>query len=142
MGDDPAAAVRLARDRLTPAEPVPAGELGKLLTDVEAPRYAVREQATRRLEAVADLVRPAVADALKKTTSEETRVRLTRVLAAAPAVDRPLPGWAGAQGRAVALVEHAGGPDARRLLEAWAKGTSDAWLTREAAAALGRLKGR
>ena len=98
LGDDPAAVVRLARAGLAPARPVPADELGKLLTDVEAARYAVRERATLRLETLADRVRPAVADALKATTSEETRIRLTRVLAAAPGLDRPLQAWAAARG--------------------------------------------
>jgi WD40 repeat protein len=142
LANDPAAAVRLARAGLVAARAVPADDLRKLLTDVEAPRYAVRERATQRLETLADLVRPAVADALKATTSEETRVRLTRVLAAAPGLDRPLSARAAAQGRAVAVVERAGGDEARRLLEEWAKGAPDAWLTREAVAALDRLRGR
>lgn len=142
LGDDPATAVRLARQRLAPAVPVPADELKQLLADVEAPRYAVRERATGRLEVRADVVGSAVAAALKKSTSEETRVRLSRVMAAVPTSDRPLPGWASAQGRAVAVVEHAAGPDARQLLETWANGAVDACLTREAQAAVGRLKGR
>jgi hypothetical protein len=139
LGEDPAAAVRLARRHVAPVEPFPADELRQLLTDVESPRFAVRERATVRLERAADLIGPAVAEALKATRSEETRVRLEKVMGAVPGPERPLPAWASALGRAVSVVEHAGGDDGRLLLMAWAGGTPDAFLTREAKAALERL---
>jgi WD40 repeat protein len=139
LGDDPAAAVRLARRHVAPVEPFPADELRRLLVDVESPRFAVRERATARLERAADLIGPAVAEVLKATRSEETRVRLAKVMAAVPCPEQPLPAWAGALGRAVSVVEHAGGDDAQLLLIAWAGGVPDAFLTREAKAALERL---
>jgi WD40 repeat protein len=139
LGDDPSAAVRLARKHVAPVEPFPADELRKLLADVESPRFAVRERATARLERAADLIGSVVGEMLKATKSEETRVRLAKVMAAVPGPERPLPAWASALGRAVSVVEHAGGDEARRLLMTWAGGTPDAFLTREAKAALERL---
>jgi hypothetical protein len=44
--------------------------------------------------------------------------------------------------RAIAILEHVGGADARRLLEKLAAGPAEARLAREAAAALERLRRR
>jgi hypothetical protein len=112
----------------------------QLLADIESPRYAVRERATRHLERLADRVGTEVANALKATKSEETRVRLEKVVATAPSAERPLAAWAAALNRAVAVVERAGTAEARLLLMAWAGGTPNAFLTREATAALGRME--
>ena len=129
LGDDPAAAVRVARKHVAPAEPFPADELRRLLTDVESPRFAVRERATARLEANADVVGSAVAEALKATKSEETRVRLTKVMAAVPGSDRQMPVWAGVLGRAVSSSNT---PAETRPDGCWSvgQGALDAFLTR------------
>lgn len=137
--DDPAAAVKLIRDNLKPAEPVPAAEVAKLLADVDSPEFRRREAATRRLEAVVDRVSPAVQEAEKAATSAELRERLSKVLSVAPGDDKPLPPRAAAQSRAVAVLEHVRTPEAQDVLRALAGGAPGAWLTLEAEAALVRL---
>jgi WD40 repeat protein len=137
--DDPTAAVRLIRDRLKPAAPIPAADVARLLADVDAPDFRRREGAAKRLTAAIDQLLPAVTAAEKSPgASPELRERLRKVLAAAPADDRPLPAWAAAQSRAVAVLEHAGTADARAALRELAGGAPGAWLTREAEAAMSR----
>jgi WD40 repeat protein len=139
--DNPTSAVKLIRAKVTPAESVPAAELARLLNDADSSEFRRREAASRRLEAIIDRVRPAVEDAKKAAgASPELRERLQKVLAMAPGDDRPLPPAAAAQSRAVAVLENAGSAESRAVLGELAAGSPDAWLTREAHAALDRLK--
>jgi hypothetical protein len=141
--DDPAAAVRMVRAKLKPAEPVPPADVARLLADVGAPDFRRREAATRRLTEVVDQVRPAVEEAEQAAgASPELRERLRKVLAAAPADDRPLPASAAAMSRAVAVLEHARTPETQAAMRELAGGAPGAWLTREAEAALSRLNVR
>jgi hypothetical protein len=138
--DDPAAAVRLVRAHVKPAERVPAAEVAKLLADVDSPEFRRREAATRRLEAIIDQVVPAVRQAENAVgASAELRERLQKVLATAPGDDRALPSRAAAQSRAVAVLEHIRSPEGRATLRELAGGAPGAWLTREVQAALARL---
>jgi WD40 repeat protein len=141
--DDPRAAIGLIRAKLKPAERVSDMEVARLLAAVNSPDFRRREAATRRLEAIIDRVSPAVTEAAKAATaSPELRERLHKVLATAPGDDRPLPVRAAAQSRAVAVQEFAGTPDGRAALRDLAAGPPEAWLTREAEAALARLATR
>jgi WD40 repeat protein len=137
--DDPAAAVKLVRAHVKPAERVPAAEVTKLLADADSPEFRRREAATRRLEAIIDQVTPAVRQAESAAgASAELRERLGKVLATAPGDDRALPPRAAAQSRAVAVLEHVRSPEARATFRELAGGAPGAWLTREAQAALAR----
>lgn len=138
--DDPPAAVRLIREKLKPAEPVPTADVARLLAEVDAPAFRRREAATRRLTEVIDRVRPAVVEAEKVAgASPELRERLRKVLDAAPGDDRPLPPAVAAQSRAVAVLEHVRTPESEAALRELAGGATDAWLTREATTALARV---
>lgn len=139
--DDPAAAVRLIRTNLQPAERAAAAEVAKLLADADSSEFRRREAATRRLETVIDQVRSAVEEAEKAAgASPELRERLHQVLAMATGDDKALPDRAAAQSRAVAVLEHIHTPDARAALRDLASGAPGAWLTRDAKAALARLE--
>jgi WD40 repeat protein len=140
LEDDPAAAVRLARERLKAAKAVPAEDVRRGLADADAADFRRREAATKKLEAAIDRIVPAVTEALKASgTSPEARERLKKVLAAAPDDDRPLPAWAAGLSRAVAVLEHGGASEGRAVLQDLAGGAAGAWLTREAQAALDRI---
>jgi hypothetical protein len=122
-----------------PVERVPAADVARLLAEADSPEFRRREAATRRLTALVDQLDPLVANAATAAgASPELVLRLGKVLAAAPGDDRPLPAWAAAQSRAVAVLEHVGTAEARAALRELAGGAPGAWLTREAEAALRR----
>jgi hypothetical protein len=100
----------------------------------------VRERAAAELRKLGEPVRPFVRKALAGKLSTEARLRLERLRdrldgeGLSANVLRAL--------RAVEALEHTGTPEARRLLEALARGAPEARLTQEARAALRRLERR
>jgi HEAT repeat protein len=114
-----------------------AAPLQKLIPDLDAPRYALREAAMREQERVGGLARAAVEEALKKpTVTPEVRERLEKLV---DAVNKPDTGaeWVRSL-RAVEALERIGTPDAVAHLKELAAG-GDAPPTRVAKEALGRL---
>jgi hypothetical protein len=73
---------------------------------------------------------------LKRKNSPEIRRRIEQLLE--NLTNRPLSGEPLRTSRALAVLEYAGTPEARRLLQELAAGESDAWLTQEAKASLER----
>src|SRR5262249_32110321 len=66
-----------------PLRPVPAAAprpLARLIADLEAKQFAVREKATRELEKLGRLARPALEQALAGQPSAEVRQRVDRLL--------------------------------------------------------------
>jgi hypothetical protein len=102
---------------------------------LDGPRFADRETAQRELADVADSVRPQL-EAARKAASAEAGRRLDQVLKVAGELtaDRLR------QVRACEVLEGVGGPDAVRLLRAWAAGPAGARLTAEARESLDRLR--
>jgi hypothetical protein len=124
-------------ERKWPVRKVEAERLRRLVADLDADTFAVREAATRELAALGDVAAPALRAALASGPSAEMRVRAERLLRQ---LEAPVPSAARLRGaRGVAVLEHAGTAEARRLLESLAKGTPEAPLTREAGAALARM---
>jgi RNA polymerase sigma factor (sigma-70 family) len=137
----PADAVKLVGEKLMPV-PMPAGRrpTAALVADLDAKAFAVREAATK------ELARRVAADfgdlsaALDAATTEEVRQRLATVLHAAG------PAWPRLSAdelrlmRAVALLEAVGSAEAKKLLRELAAGDPAALVTREARAAVGRLR--
>jgi len=134
---DPKAAVRLAADRVRPAElVVPRARFDGLVAGLDSPEFAQRERSERDLTRAGITVPPAwLRKALEASSSEEVRARLRRILARreAPCPDQ----WR--LERAVQVLELAGTPEAVVLLKEWAGGPAGAVLTEEAAAAVKRL---
>jgi DNA-binding beta-propeller fold protein YncE len=105
--------------------------------DLDHDRFRVREAATRGLagfgEAVIAVLRQSLADA----PPPEARRRAEQLLEVL--TEPALSAGRLAELRGLEVLEHAGTPEARALLERLASGLPDARLTRDAEASLGRL---
>jgi WD40 repeat protein len=126
------------KERLHPVPEPDAQRVQRLLADLDSTDFSVREAATQELEKYGGAVEKALRQALEgKPTAEATR-RVEPLLAHATEL---LPtGERLRQRRALRVLERLGSPAAREVLEALGRGASGAALTREAKAALERLK--
>jgi WD40 repeat protein len=129
-------APNLLRSKIAAVAAPPADRVKRWLADLGANRYAVREAATKELQTLGRLVEPELLAAREQATSEEVRTRLDGLLAHVSPERSPAEL---VQARAVAAMEAAGTPAARKLLAEWAAGASGARLTVDAKAALIRL---
>ena len=134
----------LARDQNGPATlraklpPIPRlGErdLARLIDNLDSPRHAVRERASRALNDQGRAAIQALQTALTRTNSAESAARLEKLI---PAADRGFTSQEITHRRAVKAMSLAGTAEARELLAEWAAGAPGAVLTDEAKAALGR----
>jgi hypothetical protein len=137
----PDRAVALLRRELKPAPAAPTdAELDRAFADLDSDDFATREKASRRLAEWGELAVPGVRKRLAQTESAEVRRRAREFL---DRFDRPAPSPDRLrQIRAVELLEGIATPAAREVLSGLAKGAAEAPLTREAAAALERLRRR
>jgi DNA-binding beta-propeller fold protein YncE len=130
----PDLALPLLTERLPKVTPdAPDARVGRLLADLDGDEFDVREKATQELIRLGPAALPAVRRVLAATKSREVRRRAEEVL-----------GRAGDDGgvnqdevllaRGVEVLQHINAPEARQLLESWAKG--DSVLAREARLAL------
>jgi hypothetical protein len=114
--------------------------LKRLLAQLDSDQFEERETAADALEELGDLAGPTLGAVLAGRPSAEVRRRVDSLLGkldALPSGPRRL-----REIRAVEVLERAGTPEARRLLERFAAGAPAARLTREANAALERLRDR
>ena len=127
-------------ERLRPIGRLEGKRLKKLLADLDADDFVVRERATQQLAGLGQSAAPALRKEIERETSAEaigcSRQLLKRLESAVAVAEnrRNL--------RAVAALEASGGADARRLLMVLSKGALEATLTQAAAAALTRLERR
>jgi WD40 repeat protein len=113
-------------------------QVAALISRLDNDDFAVRDEAARELEGLAD----SAGDTLRKVLQEQPTPEVRRRLKALLAVHLPGKAFPPKQlrlVRAVEVLERAATPDARALLEKLAKGAPGARLTREAQAALQRL---
>jgi RNA polymerase sigma factor (sigma-70 family) len=133
----PAPALSLLRGALGPAPAPEADRLRRLLAGLDDDDYEGREKATKALEKLGEQAEPELRKALAGKPSAEVRQRcqylLDRLKPDAPSAERLR------QGRALEVLEAMRTPEAKKLLEVLAKGAPQAWLTREAREALGRM---
>jgi RNA polymerase sigma factor (sigma-70 family) len=134
----PREAVALLRERLRPV-PAAGAEVRRLIADLDAADFRRREAASARLAQLGGQAEEALQEARKRPASVEQRRRIDLLLAAPGLVRAP---ELRRQVRAVEVLERARGGEARKLLEALARGAPEARLTREAKAALARLAAR
>src|SRR5262249_47659513 len=135
----PRESVPLLRRHVKPVDaPVPGPDtVRRLIADLDADDFQVRERAQQALEQAGEAVRPALAEAVDAKPAAEVKRRLRGLLerldapGVPPGMVRPL--------RALEVLERAGTAEARKLLEELARGRADSLLTREARAALERL---
>jgi RNA polymerase sigma factor (sigma-70 family) len=132
----PRLAVALLHDRLRQVAPVDDKAVRQLLRQLDADAFAVREKAAADLAAVADTVEPLLRKLMSEKPSPEAGRQLERALASAassgPERRREV--------RAIEVLERIGTTEARELLRTLAGGVKEAKLTREAHAAIERLK--
>jgi RNA polymerase sigma factor (sigma-70 family) len=134
----PNQAVPFLQERLLVPPPPPPDpqQLTQWIADLDSDQFAVRQNATVALEKIGPAAEPALRKALAGNLTLDMRRRLERLLERAAVI----PPEDLRQLRAIQVLEYAGTPEAKRLLERLAKGPEDARLTREAQASLGRLR--
>jgi dipeptidyl aminopeptidase/acylaminoacyl peptidase len=139
LAASPRQAVPFLKERLRPAT-VGTAQVGRLLADLDADDFAVREQATRDLAGLGKLAEPALRRALTDAASAEVRKRVEGLL---DRLERgaPAPGFLLAL-RATETLEIVGSAEARELLQILAEGGPGAPLTQQAKASLERLARR
>jgi RNA polymerase sigma factor (sigma-70 family) len=127
------------KERLHPIATVDPKHLARLLRDLDGEEFAVREKASSELAKLGDSVRATLEQALgRPETSLEKQRRLKRLL---DALIVPSDEWL-RDLRALEVLERRGGADAEQVLQSLARGAPEAQVTREARAALQRLKAR
>jgi hypothetical protein len=133
--------VALARRELRPAPAAPTdAELDRTFADLDSGDFPTREKASRRLADFGELAVPGARKRLAGTESAEVRRRTLEYLRR---FDPPTPSPDRLRSlRAVELLEGIATPAARDVLAELAKGAAEAPLSREAAAALERLRRR
>jgi RNA polymerase sigma factor (sigma-70 family) len=129
-------AVSLFRDRLRPTAAVEESRLAALLADLASDHRDVRARATTELEKLEDSAEAALRKVLETKPTLELRQRVERLLnlLEQPGKERVR------MLRAIELLEHIGTAEAKALLEVLAKGLPGGRRTREAQAALDRLR--
>src|SRR5262249_48637366 len=132
----PRSAVSYVGHRLHPVPAADAARIAAWIKDLDSDDFATRRDAARELEAMAELAEPALRKALEGSPTQEIRRQATRLL------DKlaTLSGERLRHVRAVEALEYANTREGRHVLEGLAKGAPEARLTREANAALERLK--
>jgi WD40 repeat protein len=128
----------LAEHLRQPLPPKPE-KLSRLIADLDADEFAVRERATLELRELGDLAAPALRNALAQAPSTEIRRRIGSILAGldpekSPDRLRAL--------RAVEVLEYAATPEAKQVLKKLAAGARESRLTQEARAVMDRLGNR
>jgi hypothetical protein len=133
-------AVLFLKEHAGPAPEVDAKQVRRWIADLDSERFSTRAAAARDLEKLGDRAGPALREVLAGKPSAEVRkqakelLRKAGLLSRSPEVLQRL--------RAVQVLERIGSPEARRLLEALARGVPAARETREATASLERLAQR
>jgi RNA polymerase sigma factor (sigma-70 family) len=127
----------LLRETLKPVQASDGKRIAQLVKDLDNDDFAVREKASAELDRIGEPAAGALRKALEGTPSAEMRLRINQLLdkfggkVASPDILR--------RERALEVLEHIGGPEAKAILEELAKGAPEAALTQAAAAALKRL---
>jgi RNA polymerase sigma factor (sigma-70 family) len=127
--------IALLKAKVAARQAPAADRMARLIADLDAPRFMVREKAEADLRDLGPQAEPFLQQALKASPSAEAAKRLEALLTAlaarklSPAEVREL--------RAVLALEWQDTPAARELLADWAKGDPAAVLTR-AAKGIGR----
>jgi RNA polymerase sigma factor (sigma-70 family) len=135
----PREAAALVRERVKPATPPAAGTVARLVAALGDEKFEARQQAAAELERLGELAEPELRKALDAEGSLDVRQRLERLL---QKLNGQAPATLVRDLRAVELLELAGGPESRQVLDGLAKGAPGARLTREAKAALERMTRR
>jgi hypothetical protein len=136
----PKESVPLLGERLKPVEAPTAERVAQWIADLDSPTFKVREAATEELDRVARLLAPALRKALAGTESREVRRRLEELV---KSTEGPITEGPKLRSlRAIEALEHAGTPEAVKVLRWMAGGAAGAPETEDAKLALQRLAKR
>jgi WD40 repeat protein len=135
----PEKTVPFLKEHVPAAAEVDAEKVRRWIADLDSEEFAVRAAAVKELERLGDRAAPALREALAGKPSAEVRKQAEELLASLRLVRSP---EVLQRLRAVQVLERIGSPEARRLLEALARGAPAARETREAKASLERLAER
>jgi WD40 repeat protein len=139
LATDPVRAVPYLGKRLHPAAVADEKHLAQLIARLGSDRFEVRAKATAELEKLGEAALHALRKALDGQPALETRRRLEQLIDKqererwSPSSDRLR------EGRALEVLERAGIPEARRVLDMLAARAPGARLTQDAQASLERL---
>ncbi|HKI36604.1 MAG TPA: sigma-70 family RNA polymerase sigma factor [Gemmataceae bacterium] len=136
MAAAPTEAMPLLRTRLKPAAPSERDRQERLIKDLDADEVDVREKATDELAKLGGAAEPALRKVREGKPSAELKQRVELLLGKLQTASAS-PERTG-ESRALELLEQLRTPEATALLKELAKGDPDAWLTKEATAALKR----
>jgi hypothetical protein len=131
----PGEAVAYVGKQLRPVGPADPGRFREYISELTDDRFAIREEAFRRLKQSGDLAAPALQERLAQKPSPDERRRILELL-------RHLRTWSPEEMRylrAIQVLEYTGTPKARTILERLAGGRPESRLTREAKLSLNRL---
>jgi WD40 repeat protein len=135
----PRQAVPLLRQKLNPVSTAESRKIARLIADLDADEFAVRERATAELEELGETATEALRRAVAGTSQPEVRRRGRQLL-------EKLEGKTSPERirtfRALDVLEQIDQEDARDVLRALGQGAKDVWLTEEARATLERLARR
>jgi WD40 repeat protein len=130
--------LRAQRQQLCPDE----RRVQELIADLDDVRFEVRNRATHELKGLGSDVEPSLRRLLHGRPSQEVRRRVESVLAGLRTPQGRLPTQQFRSARAAQVLEYIGSPAAGQVLEGWAGGPAEAWLTQEARDSLNRLARR
>jgi hypothetical protein len=134
----PEQSVPFIHDQMRPLFGGDAARAAKLIAELDDDVFDVRERASAGLAAMGPTIGPLLKQALASTQSSEVHQRLVALLSK---LDETIP-WARERQRvfrALTALEQSGGPAAREVLEATAKGAVEPELKQAAREALERL---
>ncbi|QEL13756.1 WD40 repeat domain-containing protein [Limnoglobus roseus] len=137
LADHPAEAVKLFQEKVKPTAKPAAGDVAKWVKALDAPAFAERQTATKKLTAAADTVEPELKQEAANNASPEVVQAINTMLDAVAKSRRKLDGEYLRAYRIVQTLEMIGQP-AAELLKAYAAGAKGAFLTQEAEAAKSR----
>jgi hypothetical protein len=134
--------VSFIQEYLQPVTPVDTPTITRLVADLDSDLFEARDQASERLEKVAELAEPALRRALQDNPPLERRQRIERLLEkVAGQRENPSPPRLRML-RALEALEYMDTPAALKTLVEYAKGAPAADLTKEANTELQRLAKR
>jgi hypothetical protein len=137
---DARAATTFLKDRLTRSAEVEVAAR-RLIAQLDDDKFAVREKASRELAGLGAMAEATLRQAANDHRSPEVRQRLRNILDAIKQRKKAEEDFGPERVRmAVAILERIDAPESRRAIQELASGPAEANATREARAALERLK--
>jgi RNA polymerase sigma factor (sigma-70 family) len=127
------AAVAVLEGKVKPIASVDREKFNDWARQLDSEKFTDRERASQALADLGLAAEPLLRQTASRTTSAEVRTRVKRLLSLLETDGRR-------SSHAIEILEMIGSPRTRRLLAQLAKGSADASLTQEAAAALKRLE--